>query len=242
MNKVGRNQPCPCGSGKKHKQCCLGKTPRKRYIEGVSAPVGKKSISPKEVFTMHMPASGAPELRLSDGTIVSFPHMAYKESYDRNKDKSDKVLNQTMLSEFNLDFLLDPSELIRSLRIFDMIFVIDTNTNSAKNGELISVSGISRVTVRKGNSDACSISCYEPVKTYSFKFDKRNGPEEKQAIMWLIEVLKKDSKYSDKLKIAIVTDHDLYFHLDYNHQKKHFLNNQYLPDNFQLLLCKLRCR
>ncbi len=24
-NKIGRNSPCPCGSGKKHKQCCLGK-------------------------------------------------------------------------------------------------------------------------------------------------------------------------------------------------------------------------
>ena len=21
-NKVGRNDPCPCGSGKKYKQCC----------------------------------------------------------------------------------------------------------------------------------------------------------------------------------------------------------------------------
>ncbi|MGL6311367.1 SEC-C metal-binding domain-containing protein [Aeromonas sp. 96A] len=21
--KVGRNEPCPCGSGKKYKQCCL---------------------------------------------------------------------------------------------------------------------------------------------------------------------------------------------------------------------------
>ena len=25
--KIGRNQPCPCGSGKKHKNCCLGKAP-----------------------------------------------------------------------------------------------------------------------------------------------------------------------------------------------------------------------
>ena len=24
QNKVGRNQPCPCGSGKKYKQCCGG--------------------------------------------------------------------------------------------------------------------------------------------------------------------------------------------------------------------------
>jgi hypothetical protein len=25
LPKVGRNDPCPCGSGKKHKKCCLGK-------------------------------------------------------------------------------------------------------------------------------------------------------------------------------------------------------------------------
>jgi tetratricopeptide (TPR) repeat protein len=25
MSKVGRNDPCPCGSGKKYKKCCLGK-------------------------------------------------------------------------------------------------------------------------------------------------------------------------------------------------------------------------
>ena len=24
--KVGRNDPCPCGSGKKYKRCCLGNT------------------------------------------------------------------------------------------------------------------------------------------------------------------------------------------------------------------------
>ena len=23
--KIGRNDPCPCGSGKKHKKCCLAK-------------------------------------------------------------------------------------------------------------------------------------------------------------------------------------------------------------------------
>ena len=26
--KVGRNDPCPCGSGRKFKQCCAGKTER----------------------------------------------------------------------------------------------------------------------------------------------------------------------------------------------------------------------
>lgn len=27
--KVGRNDPCPCGSGKKYKNCCAGKRARK---------------------------------------------------------------------------------------------------------------------------------------------------------------------------------------------------------------------
>ncbi len=26
--KVGRNQPCPCGSGRKFKKCCISKTRR----------------------------------------------------------------------------------------------------------------------------------------------------------------------------------------------------------------------
>ena len=31
-NKIGRNDPCPCGSGKKYKKCCYGKTmPNKNY-------------------------------------------------------------------------------------------------------------------------------------------------------------------------------------------------------------------
>ena len=25
MVRIGRNDPCPCGSGKKYKHCCLGK-------------------------------------------------------------------------------------------------------------------------------------------------------------------------------------------------------------------------
>ncbi|MGH6681278.1 MAG: SEC-C metal-binding domain-containing protein, partial [Bradyrhizobium sp.] len=25
MAKIGRNEPCPCGSGRKYKQCCLAK-------------------------------------------------------------------------------------------------------------------------------------------------------------------------------------------------------------------------
>lgn len=33
--KLGRNAPCPCGSGKKYKKCCLRKTEEQRYAEAV---------------------------------------------------------------------------------------------------------------------------------------------------------------------------------------------------------------
>ncbi|KAF3363220.1 hypothetical protein PHSC3_000236 [Chlamydiales bacterium STE3] len=31
-NKIGRNDPCPCGSGKKFKQCCYGKPAAKKPL------------------------------------------------------------------------------------------------------------------------------------------------------------------------------------------------------------------
>ncbi len=32
MGTVNRNDPCPCGSGKKHKKCCLGKVDKKSFV------------------------------------------------------------------------------------------------------------------------------------------------------------------------------------------------------------------
>lgn len=33
--KVGRNDPCPCGSGKKYKQCCIKHATTKKKIKAV---------------------------------------------------------------------------------------------------------------------------------------------------------------------------------------------------------------
>lgn len=32
MSKLGRNKPCPCGSGKKYKKCCLVKNEEERRL------------------------------------------------------------------------------------------------------------------------------------------------------------------------------------------------------------------
>ena len=33
--KIGRNDPCPCGSGKKYKKCCLNKSEENRFAEAI---------------------------------------------------------------------------------------------------------------------------------------------------------------------------------------------------------------
>lgn len=38
--KTGRNQPCPCGSGKKYKYCCIGREIRPRIVSPTAAPPG----------------------------------------------------------------------------------------------------------------------------------------------------------------------------------------------------------
>lgn len=34
-DKMGRNDPCPCGSGLKYKKCCYGKPPKLKFTAKV---------------------------------------------------------------------------------------------------------------------------------------------------------------------------------------------------------------
>jgi hypothetical protein len=54
--KVGRNDPCPCGSGKKYKHCCYGKDSVKHDEPIIEAPT---SAEPDEEATDGAQGSGA---------------------------------------------------------------------------------------------------------------------------------------------------------------------------------------
>ena len=46
MAHIGRNDPCPCGSGKKYKKCCALKSPlQRRQITNVLSSQGKSTLS-----------------------------------------------------------------------------------------------------------------------------------------------------------------------------------------------------
>lgn len=59
MEKVGRNDPCPCGSGKKYKACCLSK----KGGSGIKRKIEAKWLNPKQ---QAQPQGEPEELNLMD--------------------------------------------------------------------------------------------------------------------------------------------------------------------------------
>lgn len=69
--KLGRNDPCPCGSGKKYKKCCLDKQAQpsqalyyRRLSEAHSESQGKTTSAEQEEMMQH------PEMRAHLSEII----------------------------------------------------------------------------------------------------------------------------------------------------------------------------
>jgi len=69
MMKIGRNDPCPCGSGKKFKKCCYGKPEGKR--PGAGAPPAQISLKAEVEKIQRAAAAGKSEVRTL-GVFVFF--------------------------------------------------------------------------------------------------------------------------------------------------------------------------
>jgi tetratricopeptide (TPR) repeat protein len=50
MAKISRNAPCPCGSGKKYKKCCLPRDERKPVEEQRPVEIQRKKLEEDEVL------------------------------------------------------------------------------------------------------------------------------------------------------------------------------------------------
>lgn len=63
MQKVGRNDPCPCGSGKKFKKCCELKKHRKLSAEIVTAaPQSQQTRDTSKVSSLFFKRASAPKI------------------------------------------------------------------------------------------------------------------------------------------------------------------------------------
>jgi hypothetical protein len=64
MEKVGRNDPCPCGSGKKFKKCCEMKGQHKKIhaqLLNTAAPRAQETQETSKVSSLFFKKASAPK-------------------------------------------------------------------------------------------------------------------------------------------------------------------------------------
>lgn len=88
MDKVGRNDPCPCGSGKKFKKCC-GAQAQKKELKATVLPSSSFKI-PSAIQSTG--ASLAGRVSAATGHISKPPVKGSNEPKSQNPDQSEDSL------------------------------------------------------------------------------------------------------------------------------------------------------
>ncbi len=213
MVKTGRNEPCPCGSKKKYKNCCLNKKPRETSILF-------EMIEPTKLTSIKI-EEGQIKLLDSNGEVIA--KNIYQQNTYKRIGKDNKVLNQIKLNVSKYSNEID------ALLQYDIIYAVDTNTKNF-NGENLSIT--SRQCC-EFNSNKTTITFY-PFGLACIK-NIPNMNQEKFGIKLLISNILCDKNYNKNLKIGIIIDHDLGNLMKYNNRELPIYNDWYLPDNFTLI-------
>ena len=66
MAKTGRNDPCPCGSGRKFKKCCEAKTPARRQSRVLMVVVSLALVGGLAVAVSSFRSGGSGSVRVWD--------------------------------------------------------------------------------------------------------------------------------------------------------------------------------
>ena len=214
MKAVGRNQPCPCGSGKKYKKCCIDKRPRDQYVYiGYREPFQGVAFENGQVFVA--PLSGE---KVKADAVLS------QTQYTRRSGREKVLSSVPNAATFDVVSHLASQ--------FDVIWAIDTNTREIS-GSAVSVSSI--LECRALNAPTARVGIAHG-KAGNFIF--RNCPDgeaERWAWSKLVAMITSNRAYSDNLRTAIITDHDLTMHSKYNDRTSPIYRDLYLPPNFTLV-------
>jgi hypothetical protein len=94
MEKVGRNDPCICGSGKKFKKCCEGKMIGKKFLATkieTSALPGRvnKAFSATSILSQNLPKEKPiePEIKKELETTLELPKKE-EEKLEKSQESS----------------------------------------------------------------------------------------------------------------------------------------------------------
>ena len=89
MKKPGRNDPCPCGSGKKYKQCCL-------KTEQTPVTSGRSEAVPKALDWLLTKHGKAVREAIDDGFFAGLDDDEYEMLRDRTGDSFDGIMVNAM--------------------------------------------------------------------------------------------------------------------------------------------------
>ena len=105
MPKISRNAPCPCGSGKKYKKCCMGKGGIAERLPNIAERSGS--------FPSITPVQPGPSLSPKESALYdTFDEIVELERTDRVREAARKFLKATAnVEEFPDDFGWDVDEI-----------------------------------------------------------------------------------------------------------------------------------
>jgi len=213
---VNRNDPCPCGSGKKYKKCCISKIPREQGIY----------IGYREPFNGIIHKDGEIFIKLSTGEITKPDAMFSQQQYMGRSGKEKAVY---CIPD---KYVINIADLLSS---FDLFYAIDTNTKSV-NGRKVSITCILACHFKllgKINENQVEYRIRQQDFYFAFK-NCADVSEEKLAWFKLIKLLSSDQTFQNK-RICIITDHDLEGLRKYNNQESPIIYDYYLPKNINLI-------
>jgi hypothetical protein len=214
MKRVGRNDPCPCGSGKKYKNCCRDKFPREQFVYiGYKEPFQGVTIDGDQVF-----------VHLLSGEKVKADAVFSQRQYKKISGK-DKVT-----SSIPNRVVVDIPYYLASR--FDVILAIDTNTKQIGN-DLVSISCVFECYAKQINATQLQVS-YRKHGNMAFR-NCPNGEAERFAWSRLVMMVTSDPRYNEKLRVALITDHGLSRLAKYNTRELPIYQNFFLPSNFTLI-------
>ena len=214
MKSVGRNDPCPCGSGRKYKKCCINKRPRAQYVY----------VGHREPFQGMCLENHRVSVELASGETMEADHVFSQTQYVRKRG-TDKVLTSVP------DHVVFNTPLFLASR-FDLIWAIDTNTKLVRD-DLVSVSCVLECRAKRASATQIRLDIW-PHGYMAFRNCPRGSPE-RFAWSKLVRMTTRRPGYRRDLRVAVITDHDLTNHAKYNSGKLPIYDNLYLPSSFTLL-------
>lgn len=212
---VGRNDKCPCNSGKKYKKCCIGKAQR-------STSMTFKMDSTKADALSVNPSTGKVQLYYK-GKKVNLPITTVEQYIPRSKGNKATTKFQSSSN------ILNPNAVLKE---FDCYFALDTN-NIVFNDLPLSVTAIvfgfpSERAILNGIEIR-----YQQIHSIEFW-----GAESKQELVgWMeaVKVIQRTEAFSKYSSICLIVDSYLGDLEAFNSREKAVVDNWFLPEGFHFV-------